>query len=192
MQQDLLEEGLSRQELQALRNKRTGLAIFQLSWIMTFVCLSLVSLQLRSQGPSWPPLGVDPINAAVPTVMTLALIASSVLIRRGVKAVKAGQSEKFLANWRYAIGLGTLFVVVMAIEWITIPYSGQYSNVFRLMVGFHVVHALVIGLYLWRVDRNARAGQYSTGRFWPVEGGAGLWHFVTIAWLLFYIVLYVI
>src|SRR5258707_7928012 len=109
MQQDLLEEGLSRQELQDLRNKRTGLAIFQLSWIMAFICLSVVSLQLRTQGTSWPPPGVEPLNALIPTAMTVALIASSLLIRRGVKAVKVGDSEKFLANWRYAIGLGTLF-----------------------------------------------------------------------------------
>jgi cytochrome c oxidase subunit III len=190
--QDLMEQGLSRRELQDLRNKRTGLAIFQLSWIMTFVCLSAVNLQLRSISPTWPPPGVDQLNPLIPTGMTIALIASSFWIRRGVKAMKAGEVAGFLANWRYAIALGTLFVVVMALEWITVPYSGQYSNVFRLMVGFHGVHALVIGFYLWRVYRNGQAGQYDSAHYWPVEGGAGLWHFVTIAWLLFYIVLYVI
>lgn len=191
-QQDLMEQGLSRQELQDLRNKRTGLAIFQFSWIMAFICLSVVNLQLRSIAPTWPPPGVGQLNALIPTLMTLGLIASSVFIRRGVKALKAGETEPFLTNWRYALGLGTLFVVVMAFEWITVPYSGQYSDVFRLMVGFHGVHALAIGYYLWKVYRNGQAGRYGPGNFWPVEGGAGLWHFVTIAWLLFYVVLYLI
>jgi cytochrome c oxidase subunit III len=192
MQQDLVERGLSRQEIQDLRNKRTGLAIFQLSWIMAFVCLSVVNLQLRNMAPSWPPPGVDQLNALIPTAVTLALIASSLLIRRGVKAIKAGETGRFLTNWRYAMALGTLFTLVMAFEWIAVPYSGQYSNVFRLMVGFHGVHALAIGVYLWRVYRNGQAGAYGTAHFWPVEGGAGLWHFVTIAWLLFYIVLYIV
>ncbi len=192
MQQNLMEQGLSRQEIQALRNKRTGLAIFQLSWIMTFVCLSIVNLQLRNMAPTWPPPGVDQLNALIPTLMTLVLIASSFLIRRGTKAMKAGESEAFLTNWRYALGLGTLFVIVMAVEWITVPYSGQFSDVFRLMVGFHGIHALVIGWYLWRVYRNGQAGAYGSNHYWPVEGGASLWHFVTIAWMIFYVVLYIL
>jgi hypothetical protein len=28
--------------------------------------------------------------------------------------------------------------------------------------------------------------------FWPVEAAANLWYFVTVAWLLFFVVLYVI
>jgi heme/copper-type cytochrome/quinol oxidase subunit 3 len=80
----------------------------------------------------------------------------------------------------------------MALEWVTVPFSGQYSNVFRVMIGFHGVHALVIGLILWRVYHGGQAGQYDATHYWPVEGGAGLWYFVTIAWLLFFVVLYVI
>ena len=192
MQRDLLEQGLSRQERQDLQNKRTALLIFQLSWIMAFVCISVVSLDLRSLTTAWPPAGVPRLDVIIPTLMTLALIASSVFVRRGVKALQAGQTEGLLTNWRYAIGLGTLFVVVMTIEWIVIPYSGRYSDVFRLMVGFHGVHALVIGYYLWRVYRNAQDGRYGPSYFWPVEGGAGLWHFVTVAWILFYLVLYIV
>jgi cytochrome c oxidase subunit 3 len=190
MVSDLMEQGLTPKEIQDLRNKRTGLAIFQVSWIMVFVALIFANVQLRNTSPTWPPPGVDQLSPVVPTLMTLTLIASSVLVRRGVRAVKNEQHEVFVSNWRLAIGLGMLFVVVMAIEWITVPYSGQYSNIFRLMVGFHGVHALVIGGFLVNVYR--RRDQYDSAHFWPVEASAGLWYFVTIAWMLFYVVLYVI
>lgn len=190
MASDVAEQKLSREELQALRNKRTGLAIFQVSWIMIFVTLSMVNLQLRNNAPSWPPPGVDQLNPIIPTLMTLALIISSVLVRQGTRAVKAGDHARFMSRWRYAIGLGALFVVVMVIEWITVPTSGQYSDVFRLMVGFHAVHALAIGGFLVNVYRHGE--QYHPLHFWPVEAAANLWYFVTVAWLLFFVVLYVI
>jgi len=190
MANGVTENGLSAKELQDLRNKRTGLAIFQVSWIMVFVMLILVNWQLRGNAPTWPPPGVDQLNPVVPTLMTAALIVSSLLVRGGTRAVKAGDTERFLARWRITIGLGVLFIVVMALEWLLVPASGQYSTIFRVMVAFHGVHALVIGGFLVQVYRNGQ--QYDAAHFWPVEAAAGLWYFVTIAWLLFYTVLYVI
>lgn len=190
--QEALERQLTRQELQDLRNKRTGLAIFQASWIMVFVCLVLVNLHLRGQSTTWPPPGVGSLEPLLPTAMTLLLIVSSFTARRGVRALKNEQLPAFLNQWRLTLILGVVFVVVMAYEWISVPPSGQYSNVFRLMVGFHGFHALAIGWYMWRVYRNAQAGRYDANHFWPVEGGASLWYFVTIAWIMFYAVLYVI
>lgn len=189
MQQDLSQH-LSRKELQDLKNKRTGLAIFQFSWIMAFVALIAVNWQLRYQSASWPPPGVDKLGVVIPSLMTLALIVSSLLVRRATRAVKAGEQGVFINRWGLALLLGVAFVVVMAWEWITVPVSGQYSTLFRLMVGFHGVHALVIGAFMAVVYRNGRTGAYDPYHFWPIEGAAGLWHFVTVAWLLFYIVLY--
>ncbi len=190
MASEITENGLTAKELLDLRNKRTGLAIFQVSWIMVFVALIVANLQLRNGAPTWPPPGVDQLNPIIPTLMTLGLILSSILVRRGTRAVKNGQTETFISAWRIAIGLGVLFIIVMAFEWAVVPYSVQYSNLFRLMVGFHGVHALVIGIFLVNVYRNRE--HYDSVHFWPVEAAAGLWYFVTIAWLLFYTVLYVI
>jgi cytochrome c oxidase subunit 3 len=189
MQQDLTQH-LSRKELQDLKNKRTALAIFQFSWIMAFVSLIAANWQLRYQAASWPPPGVEKLGVVIPTLMTLVLIVSSLLVRSATRSVKAGKPERFNNRWGLALLLGIIFIVVMAWEWVAVPVSGQYSNLFRLMVGFHGVHALVIGAFMVVVYRNGRAGAYDTYHFWPVEGAAGLWHFVTVAWVLFYSVLY--
>src|SRR5262245_41954864 len=114
---EVLEQQLTRQELQDLRNKRTGLAIFQASWIMVFVCLVLVNLHLRGQAATWPPPGVGGLEPLLPTAMTLVLIASCFTARRGVRALKNEQLPAFLSNWRTALMLGGLFVIVMAFEW---------------------------------------------------------------------------
>jgi cytochrome c oxidase subunit 3 len=186
----MAEAQLSRQELQALRNRRAGLLIFQISWIMVFVCLIIVNLWMRGLSATWPPPGVQQLDFILPTVLTLLLIVSSFTARRGLRAIKADNHAGFVQNWSVTLLLGAVFVVGMAFEWVNVPFSGQYSNVFRLMVGFHAVHAIAIAIYMWRVYRQA--GSYDALNFWPVEGGASLWYFVTVAWMLFYAVLYLI
>lgn len=190
MQNGHLEQQLSRKELQDLRNKRTGLALFQLSWIIVFIVLALAHLQIRAQSPTWPPAGVEKSGAALPTAVTVALIASVFLGRSASKAIKTGRTEAFLAQWRIAIGLGILFVLVMAYEWLAVPIgdAGQYGILFRVLIGFHGIHALVIGAFLINVYRQAE--QYGPTNFWPVEAAVGLWTFVMVAWILFYLVLY--
>ena len=189
--QQALEQKLSRQEQQQLRNRRAGLAIFQISWIMTFVCLIVVNFWIRGNSESWPPAGVT-IEKIIPTLMTITLIASSYFIRHGVRALKADDFATFSNNWRYGLILGGVFAIVMAYEFITAPGSGQFLSIYRLMIGFHHIHALVIGYYLIRVYQNSKLGAYNATNFWPVEGGTTLWDFVTVAWVLFYVVLYII
>ena len=187
---DLHDEPLTREEEQALRNKRTGLALFQFSWIMVFVSLIVANLQLRNQSASWPPPGVQELGAAVPTVMLVALVMSSFFARRGLSALKGYQSRAALLQWRFALLLGVLFVIIMGIEWVRTPVTGQYSMVFRVMVAFHGIHALVIGVFMTFIERGMNSGFYNPRHFWPVEAAAKLWYFVTAAWFLFYLVIY--
>ena len=190
MTQHVLEK-LSRQEQQQLRNRRTGLAIFQISWIMAFICLIIVNFWIRGNSDTWPPAGIQ-VEKLIPTLMTVVLIASSFFIRRGVRALKADNIPAFSSSWRSGLVLGGVFAVVMAIEFVAAPGTGQFLSIYRLMIGFHHIHALVIGYYLIRVYQNGKNGAYSSADFWPVEGGASLWDFVTVAWVLFYVVLYII
>lgn len=214
MQQNLSEDlPLTRQQEIALKNRRTGLNIFQISWIMVFVCLSIVNLQLRSSTPSWPPPGVDALDRILPTMATVGLLVSAVLARRGLQAINSLDLKGFLVQWRGVLILGALFIAVMAFEWLTVPaapqttYSlpdgsritgdaTQYYAVFRLMTAFHAVHALAIAYYMFTVLRKAARGVYkATSKrpvpdLWDVEAGAGLWYFVVFAWIMFYVVLY--
>ena len=192
MQSELTKPELSREELQQLRNKRSGMTIFQISWIMVFVCLVIVNWQLRSGQVSWPPPGVERPSPVLPTVATVALLASAWLARTATRALKNDYLDVFLRRWRLALALGAVFVVIIAYEWVVLPYSGIYSDVFRMMTAFHGVHALAIGAFMGMIYRGARAGQYGSTHFWPVEGATSLWYFVVFAWMLFYVVLYLI
>jgi heme/copper-type cytochrome/quinol oxidase subunit 3 len=185
-----MEQQLTREQLQDLKKKRDGLVIFQISWIMVFVCLVVVNIQLRGNFASWPPPGVEKLGIVLPTIATVALIASGFFTRRAASAIKTDERSGFLTSWRIALVLGLIFVALMAVEWLIVPVSGQYSTLFRVMTAFHAFHALVIGLYMFRTLRFAQAGLYGATDFWSVEAGRSLWDFVIVAWLMFYAIIY--
>lgn len=195
--QTVFEQQLSRQEQLDLKNKRAGLLIFQLSWILTFICLIVVNLWFRGQAAQWPPEGVQR-ELIIPTLSVLALVVSSYFGRKGVRAMKNNDLAGLLQNWRWTLLLGLFFAVAMGYEFLVVPGvvatadTSMYLNIYRLMVGFHHVHAMASLFYLWRVYQYGQRSGYGPSNFWPVEGGAGLWDFVTVAWVLFYGVLYII
>lgn len=205
------DRALRRQQDILLKNRRTGINIFQISWIMAFVCLIVVNWQIRTSAPSWPPPGAQRLESILPTLATMGLLVSVVFTRRAVKALSADRREGFFQGWRITLGLGAAFIGTMLFEALTIPtgmdstrgtmalvtgeslgWVGQYVTVFRVMTAFHGFHALVIGLYLLWVMRRAEAGAYSSADYWDAEAGAKLWYFVVVAWIMFYVVLYLI
>ena len=187
--------GADRDAEMRLKNNRLGMTIFQASWIMVFLALIVVNWQLRFSYAQWPPEGVAPFDPLLPSVATLALLLSALLARGGWRGLRHGQLGVFMNSWRLAMALGLLFMAIIALEFAAVSEAAlatQYGITMRLMTGFHLAHALAILAVMLRVYRNGSRGSYSGGAYdsWPVEGTVKLWYFVTIAWLLFYAVLY--
>ena len=187
--------GLNREADMRLKNNRLGMTIFQASWIMVFFALIVVNWQLRFSYAQWPPEGVAPFDPLLPSAATLALLLSALLARQGWRGLRLGRLAAFVMSWRLAMALGVLFMALIAYEFATVSEAAmatQYGDTMRLMTGFHLAHALAILLVMLRVYRKGARGSYSGDPrdSWPVEGTVKLWYFVTIAWLLFYAVLY--
>ncbi len=199
------EQSLSKAEReakQALENKRLGVLLFQISWIMAFVALIVVNWQLRFQYESWPPPGVAQMGLLLPSLATVALLASTFVMRAALRRVQADDTPGFMRWWLVALAMGVFFVGIMVAEWIRVPGDGTtYRTVFRMMTAFHTVHAVAIGAFMANIYLNTRHAQaapaddeqavrYGSENFWAVEAATRLWDFVAIAWILFYVVLY--
>ena len=192
MAQRIAEHNLTRDELIALRNKRTGMTIFQLSWILVFVCLLVVNWQIRGNFTTWPPEGVTRLDGLLPTIATVMLLISGWTARSALQSIEADAIPAFFAQWRRTLLLGTAFSVIMVVEWLRVNDAGQYGTLARVMIAYHAVHALVIGLYMWNVQQRVAAGVVNARDSWAVEAGAKLWYFVVVAWIMFYVALYVL
>lgn len=178
-----------------LKNNRLGMTIFQASWIMVFLALIVVNWQLRFSYEAWPPTGVAPFDPLLPSAATGALLLSALLVRRGLAALRSGRAGAFLMHWRGAMVLGVAFMSIIVYEFASVSEAAmatQYGVTMRLMTGFHFAHALAILAVMVVVYRKGGRGLYAGDEHesWAVEGAAKLWYFVTLAWLLFYIVLY--
>ncbi len=194
----------AREAQQALDNKRLGILIFQISWMMAFFALVIVNWQLRFQYESWPPPNVQAMGVWLPTVATGLLLAGVVFARMARRAVMRDDAATMTARLVVTLATGLLFVGIMAYEWWRVGQvdvaNTQYQSVFRLMTGFHMLHAVVIGILIASVVHNALyarrqpaapdAIHYNSQHFWMVEAVSKLWDFVFVAWVLFYVVLY--
>lgn len=183
-----------REAAMRLRNNRLGLTVFQGSWIMVFVCLVIVYWQIGFS-PDWRPSADERPDFIAPTIATIILLLSTWFARQGWQAIVNNERRKFLSRWQLAIGLGVVFFVIMMTQFFAIPIGlegNQYGYIFRLMIGYHAIHALVIGVMMVQIWRYGQAGRYHADNTWSVEATRKLWDFVTVAWVMFYVALYLI
>ena len=186
-----------REAAMRLKNNKLGITIFQASWILVFVALIIVYWQLGfTEG--WRPTPEQKPVFLWPTIATFSLLASTYFAWSALQQLK--QKEKpgivstFQTRWLAAIGTGLVFLVIMIQQAVSIanPEGTNYASIYRVMIGYHAIHALIIGLMLIQVYRYSQFGHYHAENTWTVEAAARLWYFVTVAWLMFFVVLYLI
>ena len=209
MSHDTVQARQARAAKQRLENRRLGLLLFQYSWMFAFLSLVIVNWQLRFSYTSWPPPNVAAMGVGLPSLATIGLLASVVLARRARRVIENDDVDAFWQLWCWVILLGLGFVIIMASEWVRVGVvdteDTQYQSVFRLMTGFHMVHAIAVGWYMLQIlhnmwqTRRVDAGlakdhgtlvRYHSQHAWPIEVATKLWDFVFVAWLIYYVVLY--
>ncbi len=189
------EERLRQEEELRLRNNRLGLLLFQGSWILVFVCMLVVYWWMGYQ-PGWRPTPEQAPDPILPTLATVGLIASGWLARRAWKTIEQTEPDAskapFIRTWQISLALGVGFFAIMMTQFFAVPTGeeARFGTIYRVLIGYHALHALVIGFMMFQVMRFAQAGRYHAENSWSVEATAKLWYFVVVAWLLFYAVLY--
>jgi cytochrome c oxidase subunit 3 len=173
-------------------NAYVGMIVFLGTWVMLFAALFFAYGVVRVQAPSWPPPTEPPLPRGVPGLNTLVLIASSLVLRRGIAAGEGRRMGRALAA---AIGLGSVFLAVQIATWTVmagrglVPSSGIYGSVFFALTGFHALHVAVGLLALTVVAVRARTPSNRALR--AVRITALFWDFIAVVWVLMYLAVYV-
>ncbi|MFQ5442270.1 MAG: heme-copper oxidase subunit III [Thermodesulfobacteriota bacterium] len=139
----------------------------------------------RLTAPSWPPAGTPHISMAVPVVMTIILVSSSITIHFAEEGLKKGNRQGFLLWLVITILLGAGFFAISANEWAHLMHEGFnfktniYSTSFFSITGFHGSHVFVgLGMFLC-VLIPALFGRVNKTF---VKSVSVYWHFVDIVW----------
>ena len=84
------------------------------------------------------------------------------------------------------VGLGVLFSMVQAYEYIHAPFGFQdsiYGATFFMATGFHGFHVLIGTIFLLVCLIRAMTGDFTPKQHFGFEAAAWYWHFVDVVWL---------
>lgn len=169
---------------------RLGLWLFILS--ESFLFLALLTSRFYLQGVERPPELNQPVGFAI----SLILLLSSLTAYRGETAAVYGDERRFRRNILFTIGLGSLFLVGVAVEWYEgfrfFPPGAGFGNVFFTLTGFHAFHVFTGLLALAVVLLPGQKRRLAAGSYWGVEGVVKYWHFVDVAWVFIFPTLYLV
>ncbi len=165
---------------------------------------------LRSRLPVWEPLfqrciqehcekptwQVDPLfGLGLPTLNTVALLASSVTMQLAVNAIRKGD-RRALRKWLIpTLVLGIAFLAGQGYEYTRLgflPTNSIFAAVFFTLTGFHGAHVtggvLMNSLVLFRTVK----GHFTGRRHLAVEAASIYWHFVDVVWIGLFTTIYIV
>jgi cytochrome c oxidase subunit 3 len=175
-------------------NGALGALFFVIAEAIFFLGLVVIALSFRSQSASWPPAGTREIGLALLTANTGLLLLSSGTLRLAGRAVRGdGGVTRWLAA---TTALGVAFLAGQLIEFRRLggwqPQEGIFRTLFdttALLHGLHVAGGLAL---LLLVLTHARRGRLTVEAHLPLTVAELYWHFVTLAWLALFLVLFVL
>jgi heme/copper-type cytochrome/quinol oxidase subunit 3 len=119
---------------------------------------------LRIEASEWPMGGLKAPDVLMPTVLTAALVATSIPMVLAASAALRGHTAR--AWWAIAVAV-TIQCAYMAIQLVTFvddldsvpPTANAYASAYTTLLGVHHAHVLVgIALGIWLLGRLAIGG----------------------------------
>lgn len=169
--------------------------IFLAALGMLFAASIVGYLFVRLRADAWPPPGMPRLPHGL-WLATVVILACSATVSQARRAVRLGETIR-ATRWLLAtLGLGTVFLVVQAVNWwglvtarMTASTKNLYAFTFYMLTGLHAAH-VVGGLALLAVvAARARRGRYGSGHHDGVTYAAMYWHFLDAVWLVLFAVL---
>jgi cytochrome c oxidase subunit 3 len=173
------------------RASLTGLLVLLTASTMVFAAFTSAFWVRRGLSNDWSP-------TPLPQVMwlnTAVLLASSVLLEIGRRALKAGRRTEFNRYWTIGTGLGILFLLGQALAWRALSAAGVFiasnpsSSFFYVLTAAHAAHVLGGLAALVYVDVKALSLQLGPGKRTAVDVSALFWHFLDGLWVYLMILL---
>ena len=175
-------------------NSMFGFIVFLLSESFIFLSFFAGYISYKTTAPNWLPPGIEGLEVREPTINTVVLVSSSLVIYIAEKFLHRENLWGFRLFWLITMVMGSYFIYGQAVEWQGLEFgftSGLFGGTFYLLTGFHGLHVLT-GILLQGIMliRSFVPGNYEKGQF-GVEATSLFWHFVDVIWIILFILIYV-
>jgi heme/copper-type cytochrome/quinol oxidase subunit 3 len=152
------------------------------SWVMLFGAFILSFVLARIKTPLWPPPYIASFPILLPTLSTISVFLSSVLIHKGFTSWGENKKGDFQFFWGMGILLGIFFALLQFfalstwIEGVEDFRTHVYSSSVAFLIVFHGLHFFVgIGGLVYQYFLKSK-GQALKLWSW-------FWHFLGVIWL---------
>ena len=143
----------------------------------------------------WPPPGQPYLPLALTWVNTGVLLGSLVPLTLAGRALRRGESRRFLGALAVTTFLGALFLIIQGTEWLRLlshgmqVVNGVYGGIFLLLIGTHGAHVLAAVVWLAALAAIAAAGRLSAPEA-SLRIAATYWWFVCAVWVVLFGLVY--
>ena len=174
-----------------------GMVVFLGSWAVMFAAFFFAFGFYRVSATSWPPAAMEHVPFWLPLLSTGVLVASSVALERGRRLLERGNPVRFRAYLWQSTALAIAFLGLQILLWTTVwssgvtVSSGQFAGHFYLLTVFHGLHVLVGLVLLGRLIPMAY-GPPTPRLAVNTKVTTLFWHFVGVAWVLIFLLLFVL
>lgn len=177
---------------------RLGMALFLGSWAMLFASLFFAYGVLRVRQPTWPPPGTAALPRLLPLLNTAVLAWNAVALQRALGALQRRSAAQTVGRLKEALWAAGAFLLLQLLLWTSLARAGlalsdgSLAAVVYGLTGVHAVH-VVLGLVgLAGLLVTSRTGQWKGRPALRLRLWARYWHFVFAAWLVMYLLLFVL
>ena len=171
----------------------TGLYVLLAASTMVFAAFTSAMVVRRGLSDDWSSMA----KPSILWVNTCVLLASSVMLELGRRALKSGGRARFNTWWTAGTILGVLFLAGQAIAWTQLREAGVFvatnpsSSFFYVLTASHAFHLLGGVAALIYVDVQALRLSLGPAKRTAIDISAIFWHFLDGIWLYLMLLFYV-
>jgi cytochrome c oxidase subunit III len=172
-----------------------GMVVFVASEAMFFATFFGAYFTIYSVNPVWPPAGFPHLKRELATVLTVLLVASSVTLQIGVRAIRRDRTRAMLVWLGLTILLGAGFLGLQLYDYSLLGFGvrdGIFGSLFYVMTGLHMAHVFGGVVFLVLVLVQGFGGQLTHAHHDSMEAGSIYWHFVDVVWICLFTTFYVV
>lgn len=166
---------------------------------MLFTGLLGATLVLRASAAMWPPEGQPLLPVWMGALNLILLAGGSAGMLVAVRGARRASHRRLMQGILVTLACGASFLASMAVEWARLfaaglktTSTGSYGPLFYTLTGCHALHALAVMIWVGVLLILALWDRISPAHHEPVEMAAMFWHFVAVAWVFLFMVLYLL